>query len=472
MSQILQPAPSATRIREELLQAVLLDLLGPAGGPDEELDERNVRDRYLVGMLAPKRQELSPEEFDELAQGGVGSTEDGSTDFTAPPAKTMFPSSFGMTFCVDAEAEAIQVTARWGQYVRQHSETLTKESGDAKLVWKRYPKEGMSKPVPLQAGRFNWKPQPDLPDVYVQGIIRKRDDHWSVTLFLVNGQEEPKKLRDQAWLFQPELIVECPKGKPIFFRRPSQRDPGKLDPVTFEEEQQMAMLYGHCVEFAVGHGVSVHAESSASQCDRAVRLRTQVVPKYEVPKVTPPIAEDIPLLAGLVLDMKVLAETPAEELAGKLGPLVAAYEGWIGEQESRLSQPDFAAHRQVGTTTLQRCRDALVRIKDGLQLISEDEQAAESFRFANRAMWQQRIRTIYSLARRRGEDADLGKIDAEPKNHSWYPFQLAFILLNLPGVTKLDHQDRTGEADATADLLWFGTGGGKTESYLGLRRCA
>src|SRR5437016_2793887 len=109
-------APSPSQLRSDLLRAVLLELLGPAAGPDEEIDERNVRDRYLVGMLAPKRQELSPEEFDELAQGGVGSTEDGSTDFSAPPAKTMFPSSFGMTFSVDPEAQALQITARWGLY--------------------------------------------------------------------------------------------------------------------------------------------------------------------------------------------------------------------------------------------------------------------------------------------------------------------------------------------------------------------
>jgi hypothetical protein len=467
MTNVLTP-PSATKIREELLQAVLFDLLGPAGGPDEELDERNVRDRYLVGMLAPKRQELSPEEFDELAQGGVGSTEDGSPDFTAPPAKTMFPSSFGMTFSVDAEAEAIQITARWGQYLREKSETLTKESGDQKLVWKRHPREGTSKPVPLQAGRFNWKPVPDIPEVYVQGLIRKRDDHWSVTLFLVNGQEEPKKLRDQAWLFQPEVVVQCPQGKPIFFRRPSVRDPGKLDPVTFEEDQQMAMLYRHCIEFAVGHGVSVHAEPCPGQCDRSTRLRTQVVPRYDVPKVTPPTAADIPALAGLVLDMKVLADTPSAEFAARLGPLASAYEAWIAEQEGKLGQPDLAAYQQVGKAALQRCREALARIRDGLSLLGQDDSAAEAFRFANRAMWLQRIHTIYALARRRGEDADLSKIDADAGNHSWHPFQLAFILLNLPGLTKLDHKDRTGEADATADLLWFPTGGGKTEAYLGL----
>src|SRR5262249_30348880 len=234
---------SPVQLRTMLEELVLLDLLGPAAGPEEELDERNVRDRYLVGMLAPKRQELSPEEFDELAQGGVGSSEDGPTDFSAPPAKTMFPSSFGLTFCVDTEAEALQVTARWGQYLREKSERLTKDSGEPKLVWRRHPREGTSRPQPLQQGRFTWRPIADLPEVYVQGIVRKRDDHWSVTLFLVNGQEEPKKLRDQAWLFQPELLVECPQGRPIFFRRALPRDPGKLDPVTFEEEQQMAMLY-------------------------------------------------------------------------------------------------------------------------------------------------------------------------------------------------------------------------------------
>jgi hypothetical protein len=460
--------PSATKIREELLQAVLSDLLGPAGGPDEELDERNVRDRYLVGMLAPKRQELSPEEFDELAQGGVGSTEDGPADFTSPPAKTMFPSSFGMTFCVDKEAEAVRVTARWGQYLRLRSETLTKESGDPKVVWKRHPREGTSKPVPLQAGRFNWKPFPEQPEVYVQGLVRERDDHWSVTLFLVNGQEEPKKLRDQAWLFQPELVVECPKGKPIFFRRATQRDPGKLDPVTYEEEQQMAMLYRHCVEFAVGHGVSVEAEPCPGRCDRSARLRTRVVPRYELPQTTPPTAADIPALGGLVLDMKVLADTPTAGFAARLGPLAAAYEAWIADQEGQLGRPDLAAYQQAGKAALQRCRDALARVREGLGLIAGDESAAEAFRFANRAMWLQRVRTIYALARRRGEDADLARIDADPRNHSWHPFQLAFILLNLPGVTRLDHKDRTGEAQATADLLWFPTGGGKTEAYLGL----
>ena len=121
----------------------------------------------------------------------------------------------------------------------------------------------------------------------------------------------------------------------------------------------------------------------------------------------------------------------------------------------------------AGQAALARCRQTLTRIEAGLTLLQQDAQAADAFRFANLAMWQQRIHTLYAQKRRRDTTVDFATFDV-PGNRSWYPFQLAFILLNLPGITNLDHMDRTGEADAVADLLWFPTGGGKTEAYLGL----
>src|SRR5260370_33380982 len=108
--------PARMKSREEGERMVVRDLLGPVGGPEEEVDEPSVRDRYLVGMLAPRRQELSPEEFDELPQGGSGPVEDGTAESTSPANKTMFPSSFGMTFCVCLDTQALQITARWGDY--------------------------------------------------------------------------------------------------------------------------------------------------------------------------------------------------------------------------------------------------------------------------------------------------------------------------------------------------------------------
>src|SRR5262249_493601 len=154
MAAILQNIPSAMNIRDELEKMVLADLLGPVGGLEEEINEPSVRHRYLVGMLGPKRQDLSPEEFDEFPQGGSGSAEDGTTDYTSPTTKTMSPSSFGMTFCLDLEAKALQVTARWGHYRRDQSATLTTKPGNKKLVWKRSQRAGVSAPIPLKPGRI------------------------------------------------------------------------------------------------------------------------------------------------------------------------------------------------------------------------------------------------------------------------------------------------------------------------------
>jgi hypothetical protein len=110
--------PSPTQLRDALEQAVIRDLLGPAGGAEEEIDEPSVCDRYLVGVLAPRRQAIVPEEFDDLAVAGEGTPEEGSTDIGSPQAPTMFPSSFGMTFSVDGAAQALKIIVHWGRYDR------------------------------------------------------------------------------------------------------------------------------------------------------------------------------------------------------------------------------------------------------------------------------------------------------------------------------------------------------------------
>src|SRR5260370_3530360 len=85
-------------------------------------------------------------------------------------------------------------------------------------------------------------------------------------------------------------------------------------------------------------------------------------------------------------------------------------------------------------------------------------------------MWQQRLPSTFARKVRKKEmkvDDGYAALD-EPKNRRWRLFQMAFVLLNLPSLTDLNHRDRSHETDAVADLLWFATGGGKTEAYLGL----
>jgi hypothetical protein len=208
-------------LRAELEEMVRRDLLGPAGGPHEEVDERNVRGRYIVGLLAPRGQSILPDEQDDLAVGGSDDDyQDGKTEIAIPQTVSMLPSSIGLTFTLDGVADSIQITARWGRYHRTRSETLLNRKGEPKLVWKREPVEGTSDAIPLKAGIIGpWFPNPDNQEVYVRGLCRWRDEVWTVTLFLVNAQQEPPRGKDAAWIFQPELIVRAPDGAPIFVKR-------------------------------------------------------------------------------------------------------------------------------------------------------------------------------------------------------------------------------------------------------------
>ena len=104
----------------------------------------------------------------------------------------------------------------------------------------------------------------------------------------------------------------------------------------------MAMLYRHHVSFAMGHGVSVHAETLPDDPTCAVRLSTCVAPTYDVPLTEAPTSSELPAMDGLVLDMKQLAESTAPELSAALQPLTTAYENWIHEQEHRLASVDDA----------------------------------------------------------------------------------------------------------------------------------
>ncbi len=462
---ILRPLSPAA-LRNELERLVLQDLLGPAGGLEEEIDEGSVRDRYLVGALAPRDQQVLPEEMDELAIPEEGSVEDGANDDAALQIASLYPSSIGMSFSVDGTASSLSVEASWGYYRREHSETLKTPKGAPKMVWKRQQIGAKPKSFPLKEGPIPpWSPEAEeQPDVVVRGLIRRTEDSWTVTLFLVNEQREPEKRRDEAWVFQPELSVAAPDGTPIFQHRSTMSRRWQSD-----EELAMTMLYRRQMSFAIGHGIGVHAETVAGDPSRAVRLSTRVVPTYDVPRTEAPTTLEIPGLTDLVLDMKELAESSMAELADKLMPLATSYATWIAEQTSRIGDPGagLAAYRRVAEQAMEECQRTLVRIQEGIALLSNNRHAAQAFSFMNRAMWQQRIHTLYAEERRREQSTSLEEKD-RPENRSWRPFQLAFILLNLPALTDLHHPDRSEEASAVADLLWFPTGGGKTEAYLGL----
>jgi hypothetical protein len=188
-------------------------------------------------------------------------------------------------------------------------------------------------------------------------------------------------------------------NEPIFVqRKEAKADLSKLDPLTREETETMAMLYRHHREFAVGHGISIHATLPEPPAERATTVETEWAPISEVPQQTPRSESDDSNLQGLTLDMKNLAEIPKPELIASLRRIEIAYGSWIEAERAKIANPseklaghDGAAHRAVAG-----CDRAKQRIKAGIDLIDRDSMAEEAFRFANHAMWQQRVHTIFS----------------------------------------------------------------------------
>jgi len=500
----------AAYVRELLELATRDDLLGPANGPEELVIDMSVRDRYLVGKLAPRApgdvttaNEVEPsaaadEEDDSeheekaplhepgaefnRASGRVEPEDDALDEIDTTNNQSLVPSSLGLTFCVGPDVKTLDVTARWGSYARvpkeEHDYTRprknreTGEVQDTKVkVWRRTPRGGLVT-LTLEDGVIKpIAPDAEQDEVRIQGAVRTNaKGERLVTLFLVNDQREPETNRDSAWLFQPELSVKgsgAANGTPVFLRRPSN------DVVVDDAERDhLGLIYRRRVEFAVGHGVAAHAETPDDDPTRAVEVRTEVIPSFEVPVTETPglEPEDRPAMKKMVergwLDMLSLADLDKGELEEALKTLVDDYAAWIGDQRARVGK-EINGYDAPAKEALDRCATTLERLRAGLKVLLADSNALEAFRFANRSMASQRVRGIYALKRRRGEELTVDSVDVR-KNRSWRPFQLAFLLLSIPSLADPKHPDRTSPAEAFADLLWFPTGGGKTEAYLGV----
>ena len=297
----------------------------------------------------------------------------------------MIPSSIGLTFAVKGATESLKITVRWGAYLRHADE----DADETKRYWQRVPIEAETE-VSLadwsarKAQRWEWQPSGDYPAVKLQGLLDERDDTFTITLFLVNGQVEPKTLKDQAWLLQPEIIVETPDLASVFIRR---KLPDGLAP-TEVEDNIMRMIYRKQVEFAVGHGIAVHAELADERWDAARRIRTEVLPRAEVLRMEPRPIDN------LTVDMRVLAETDAGDFASLLMPLVEDYASWIAARDAEMAgKPADLEPFETETAAVRvEWAEALKRIRTGIELLDADADAARAFQFANRAMWQQRVR--------------------------------------------------------------------------------
>ena len=446
-------------VRDELFERLRLDLIGPET-PDEVLvqdfDARtgdSPLSRYLTGILYPANSTVPADEDDFANDGGESEDED-TADPPAVVTGIPKPSSIGMSFAIEREAQ-VELVFGYGLYSPTEIATgADTESGAAGKGRKKRPTIRWSRNqievrLPLK---------PDVPE-FRQGLPGGGEAEWisrpdaafvAVTVFLRNrNRVEEGPDRPESCLYQPEITARSIEGGEAIVDRSRLSVQGSYDP----EVQSYRLLYRDKPEFVVGHACGTDWDNAGCRPQRARRVWTDLLPRFEVSATE---AKGGSGISGL--DMTTLAEaldTAAIEAA--LLPLAEQYADWIRLRE--LDIVNLPADLQAKAREhLADCVDALRRIRAGLKLINDDPHVLEAFQFANRVMALQRTRSVEALNFQRG----LGRtFTGRPP--SWYPFQIAFFLLNLEGIARPGSSDRE-----IVDLLWFPTGGGKTEAYLGL----
>jgi hypothetical protein len=471
---------TSVEVRQNLVEALELDLIGPHNEhpfAKELLPESPTR-WYLTGFLVPadapmeqRHDETSDEELDAPADG-TGADDDEPVERVAARRKFL-PSSMGVSVLVGPDTETLKATVMWGDYDYESEETIPEpaepdaassdntdvegkeNAGNDKPVggrkrrpygWRRIPQtqtlnvvlaEGDGQPLRLPVAEGNGlEIVVNVRPAEVSGLPAGTR---AVSVFLVNYRPPNTDYGYKAFAFQTKLELACDEG---FVPRPDPRDWSLED----EWDQRVADLqFRDVCEFAVGHNIAAEAATSDGEVCRIVR--TTWVPTAQVHRVDP---ADIP---DIELGMEALgALTDGTEAKQKLGALVTHYRNWIKAQHDVISSLT-ESRAAITKDMLTEAGVAADRIQAGIDLLG-DEVALKSFRIANR--------TIAAAARQRF--GLISGIDpSEVSAPAWRPFQLAFLLMTMRGIVepRCDDRDRV-------DLLFFPTGGGKTEAYLGL----
>lgn len=467
---------SSYQVRENLQDILVRELCGPSDG-DDELVDGNPKNKYLLGRIAPTQivdSKLGSPEIDENAaeDDELEPYEDVDDDDTQDrPQKRglVIPSSMGLRFQVPADLDAFTVHCSWATYSPESEQMVeTADGGNAvRRKYRRTPQEH-AKRVQLAALRDGETSVLDLDGKVVLMVDRCVDasdpSRLLIEVALCNQQASEQRIPVSRWLFQTALNVDA-DGRAVFLPVHDWNRDESFSQIRDEEEKRLALQYRDRYEFAVGRTCSVDWSVSGQDGSRAVGVRTTWVPTAEVPQTEP---GDVP---GAQLDMMALADMDGNTVRESLMPIADAYGQWLDAQQEAVAL--LAPHlRATAMETVDEARQVHAQLVEGIEFLATDGEALRCFGFMNRVMAEQRVHT--QIAALRAAEPDLSLADAEARvragghAHRWRVFQLAFILMQVRAMTDPAAPVRSDDFLANAQLLFFPTGGGKTEAYLGL----
>lgn len=433
--------------RNDTYNRLIQDLMGPKSD-DEVLTDRPTQ-RYSTGILYPVDLPFEAEE-DADAMGASNEDEDaaaGADDGSVSLLSSHKPSVAGISFAVQpiAANPSIKVEVKCATYALFNVDAEGKEAeGKPKTrAAERWRRNGFTENVEVQIREGDQNivlGTKGLEDLNLYVLVVKKMDLLTITLALTNRRKRggSREFDEEQHFFQVQLNCFDPTGCTIA-PRPSVKS--AID----EDSRISALIYRNEKEYVVGHTCSARAILKE---DVVQRLESSWIPETTVKSMSDRGDEVFDKISGQEADSplsaKWLAECNKAQLLSSLGALVTCYNEWIRKEELRVPTVPKSLQAQA-KSNLKRCFEGSERMAEAVEIIKTNDHALTSFQLAQEAMNRQ-----YGWSRK-------GAV------LRWRPFQLGFQLLSLASLVDRGHKDRS-----TMDLLWFPTGGGKTEAYLAI----
>ena len=504
-------------MREQLLDFLKRELVGPDPIPphiqdngEEILINEPPRLRYSAGILFPQRsiiqdadknnqteqEQLSTpveveeghfvEDIGDKAESG-GETHDApdSTDDILNLANAFLPSAMGFSCFLNIPETGFRIKVSTAQYCRDDYSYKNQAGKD--VLKKGYFRDPIIHELNISKSDLpsdNCRSREFLVlkngkeiDLILNIRNRSPESKWGLrnqlyTFSLINrNTSSGSYINNESCFYQVEFSVKATDNSPCFIPYPEKKSISND-----EDEQSNRLLYRNKKTYAIGHGCATFWVENDS--GEIIKINTDVLPTHEIKPIIPASFSDIELAMYDLCDCG-----SAEVINNKLSLLCDKYENWINGQEKRANLLEGEL-KEIADRHIASCRTCLNRLRSGIHVLNSNPDVYRAFTLMNRSMLMQQLRSNLKLREWKTDDnGDLVINEVQiPDIHDkkswpdwdeehqintkcgrWRPFQIAFILMNLKSIAFPDDHERE-----IVDLIWFPTGGGKTEAYLGL----
>lgn len=458
------------------------------GGKKEEILQRETpTQRYVSGQLYPigtltedgdsiEAIDINTDDvsIDHLynESNELESTESVGDIELFPQKNDYMPSSMGLTFCIDKRINTLKVVLSGGTYTPH--KIKVSENGKSYEWWIRESLEGSLFLDLDQIKRIKQKAEPiellnakgEKAGQYSFNILvrlREFESYYIITVSATNNSSKVNLRKEQMILFQAEMAVKTME-KEYFSTYPKQFE---MKDNLQDEEAYIELLYRKEGIYALGHGCAADWDQNTHKISC---IKTTFIPQYETISMTPDVETKNGPLKIMMGELAGLSSNKHPKEIVK--PLLVFYEEWISQKEKEIRHLPKSL-QNVAYNHLEKCRDSLQRIERGYELL-EEPKVLRAFQLANLAILLQQVN---GTSKRTGQvvDNDLkfnkditsvvkDETQLKKSTNSWRAFQIAFFLMSIDSLVN----PSTSDDREIVDLIWFPTGGGKTEAYLGV----